>query len=139
MLFFQVTNSCCNQLLRHWRPFTRLDFQNYPHFAEATKCSTLTAGEQAGSSTKKKNIARVIFVILANKYGTSTYLSFSQVMVTSLVLICSYCGYLTINLCLVKGFNAIVIVCSKTFGTSKTSISKVLSHNLEPKFQVRLG
>ncbi len=28
-LVFQVTNSCCDRLLRHWRPFARLNFQNF--------------------------------------------------------------------------------------------------------------
>ena len=37
----------------------------------------------AGLPKNNNNMARVIFVILANKYGTTTYLTFSQIMVAS--------------------------------------------------------
>ncbi len=66
-----------------------------------------------------------------------TYLSLSQVMVVSLVLIFSEWHLAApkndevLQITFGKGFNAIVTVRSNF-------VSKELSHNLDPKFQVRV-
>ena len=95
-----------------------------------------------------------MFVILA-KNQLRTYLSFTQAMVASVVLIFSHSCYQwhsttnkrnlaatkndeVLKLHLVKGLNVIVTSRINFWGLKKISFLEELSHTLEPKFQVRL-